>query len=89
MTVTDVRITKADKGAIKAWGSITLNDEFVIHGIRVIETEDKKFVAMPSRRTKDGNHLDICHPINENLREIICKAVFKEYDKLTAEVPNS
>lgn len=85
MTVTDVKITKADKGTIKAWGSITLDNELVVHGVRVIEMDNKKFVAMPSRKSKDGNFLDVCHPITNSLREIISKAVFEEYEKLESE----
>ena len=87
MEVTDVKITKADKGAIKAWGSITVDNEFVIHGIKIIEVNGKKFIAMPSRKTKEGGFLDICHPIKESLREHICKMIFEKYEKLNSEKP--
>ena len=85
MEVTDVKITKADQGAIKAWGSIVLDGELVIHGIRVIETDSKKFVGMPSRKTKDDKFLDVCHPITQELRNTISEAVLKAYDNLVSE----
>lgn len=86
MKVTEVRLTKAiDKGTIKAWGSITIDGAFAIHGVKVIETEEKSFVAMPSRRTPDGKFLDVCHPISEEAREVIREAVFAEYEKIKNE----
>lgn len=86
MKVTEVRIKKAvNKGNIKAWGSVTLDGMFVIHGVKVIETAEKTFVAMPSRKTADGKFLDVCHPISTEAREIINKAVFAEYEKIKNE----
>lgn len=86
MKITDVKLTKpVDKGSIKAWGSFTIDGMFVVHGVKVIETNEKAFVAMPSRRNSDGKFLDICHPISEEARELIRDAVFAEYEKIKDE----
>ena len=70
MQVTDVRVRKITKeGKMKAIISITLDDEFVIHDIKVIEGEQGLFIAMPSRRTAEGEYRDIAHPINSETRE--------------------
>jgi len=86
MKVTEVRLTKAvNRDPIKAWGSVTIDGMFAVHGVKVIDTGEKSFVAMPSRRTPDGKFLDVCHPINEEAREIIKNAVFEEYEKIKDE----
>ena len=72
MQITDVRIRKvAKEGKMKAVVSITLDDEFVVHDIKVIEGEKGLFIAMPSRKSSDGEYRDIAHPINSNTRENI------------------
>ena len=82
MTVTDVRIRKMnDEGKMKAIVSITFDDSFVVHDIKIIEGQEGLFIAMPSRRTKDGEFRDIAHPINKETRNMIQEIVFEEYEK--------
>ena len=74
MQVTDVRVRKiAKEGRMKAVVSITLDDEFVVHDIKVIEGDKGLFIAMPSKRTADGEYKDIAHPINSSARDAIQK----------------
>lgn len=82
MKVTDVRLRKIQTdGRMKALVSITLDDVFVIHDLRVIEGNSGLFVAMPSKRTPDGEFRDIAHPINSEMRQEIQEAVMKVYDE--------
>ena len=84
--VTDVRIRKITKeGKMKAVVSITLDDEFVIHDIKVIEGEQGLFIAMPSRRTSDGEYRDIAHPINSETRKKIQDIIFEKYQMVLEE----
>ena len=84
MNITDVRLKKVNSdGKMKAIASITIDDSFVVRDIRVIEGQNGLFVAMPSRKTPDGEFRDIAHPITQEAREIIQTAILKEYD--TAE----
>lgn len=80
MQITDVRIRKIDKeGKMKAVVSITIDEEFVVHDIKVIEGEKGLFIAMPSRRTADGEYRDIAHPINSLTRERIQQLILQRY----------
>lgn len=80
MKVTDVRVRKITKeGKMKAVVSITLDEEFVIHDIKVIEGEKGLFVAMPSRRSGDGEYRDIAHPINSDTREKVQNIILEKY----------
>ncbi len=82
MEVTDVRIRKmTEEGKMKAIVSVTLDDEFVVHDIKIIEGQNGLFVAMPSRKMADGEFRDIAHPINSETRNKIQNAIFKEYEK--------
>ncbi len=82
MKVTDVRLRKIQTdGRMKALVSITLDDAFVVHDLRVIEGNSGLFVAMPSKRTPDGEFRDIAHPINSEMRQEIQEAVMKVYDE--------
>lgn len=87
MTITDVRVRKvAKEGKMKAIVSITLDGEFVVHDIKVIEGEKGLFIAMPSRKAADGEYRDIAHPINSETRERIQRIILEEYEKaMTAE----
>ena len=86
MHVTDVRIRKITKeGKMKAVVSITLDDEFVIHDIKVIEGEKGLFIAMPSRRTGDGEYRDIAHPINSDTREKVQNVILQRYEEVLSE----
>ncbi|GGI43310.1 septation regulator SpoVG [Mammaliicoccus stepanovicii] len=82
MNVTDVRLRKIQTdGRMKALVSITLDNAFVIHDLRVIEGNSGLFVAMPSKRTPDGEFRDIAHPINSEMRQEIQEAVMKVYEE--------
>ena len=86
MQITDVRIRKVEKeGKMKAVVSITIDDEFVVHDIKVIEGEKGLFIAMPSRKAGDGDFRDIAHPINQSTRERIQSLILAEYEKALLE----
>ncbi|MCD8348933.1 MAG: septation regulator SpoVG [Lachnospiraceae bacterium] len=88
MTITDVRVRKvAKEGKMRAIVSITLDDEFVVHDIKVIEGEKGLFIAMPSRKAADGEYRDIAHPINSRTRERIQQIILEAYEKTAAEEP--
>lgn len=87
MRITDVRVRKVEKeGKMKAVVSITIDDEFVVHDIKVIEGVKGLFIAMPSRKAADGEFRDIAHPINSETRDHIQNIILEEYQKqMTAE----
>ena len=86
MQITDVRVRKITKeGKMKAIVSITLDDEFVVHDIKVIEGEKGLFIAMPSKKATDGEYRDIAHPINSSTRENIQKIILESYEKALME----
>ncbi|EOT2985526.1 septation regulator SpoVG [Clostridium perfringens] len=83
MNITDVRIRKISaEGKMKAIVSVTFENQFVVHDIKVIEGQNGLFIAMPSRKTPDGEFKDIAHPINTEAREQIQKAILDEYEKV-------
>lgn len=80
MKITDVRIRKVEKeGKMRAVVSITIDDEFVVHDIKLIEGEKGLFIAMPSRRAADGEYRDIAHPINSQTRDNIQRIILEKY----------
>lgn len=80
MQITDIRIRKVDKeGKMKAVVSITIDGEFVVHDIKVIEGDKGLFIAMPSRKASDGEYRDIAHPINSKTRDEIQKLILDRY----------
>lgn len=82
MNITDVRVRKITKeGKMKAVVSVTIDDEFVVHDIKVIEGEKGLFIAMPSRKSTDGEYRDIAHPINTATRDNLQKLVLEAYEK--------
>ena len=86
MQITDVRVRKITKeGKMKAIVSITIDDEFVVHDIKVIEGEKGLFIAMPSRKASDGEYKDIAHPINSATREKIQKIILEKYEAVAEE----
>ncbi|MBS4959577.1 MAG: septation regulator SpoVG [Clostridiales bacterium] len=86
MEITDVRVRKINKeGKMKAVVSVTFDNEFVVHDIKVIEKDEELFIAMPSRKTADGEFRDIAHPINASAREKIQKLVLEKYETMLAE----
>ena len=85
MQITDVRVRKiAKEGKMKAIVSVTFDDEFVVHDIKVINGQNGLFVAMPSRQIADGDFRDIAHPINAKTRKKVQDAIFSEYEKVLA-----
>ena len=85
MQITDVRIRKVEKeGKMKAVVSITIDEEFVVHDIKIIEGEKGLFIAMPSRKAADGEYRDIAHPINSNTRDRIQKLFLEKYQETMA-----
>lgn len=88
MQITDVRIRKiATEGKMKAIVSVTFDNEFVVHDIKIIEGQNGLFIAMPSRKTPDGEFKDIAHPINTDTRERIQNAILDEYEKVKIVEP--
>ena len=86
MDITDVRIRKVnDDGKMKAVVSITFDDEFVVHDIKIIEGQNGLFIAMPSRKMGEGDFRDIAHPLVSETRNKIRDAIFEEYDKLQTQ----
>lgn len=82
MQITDVRVRKvAKEGKLKAVVSITLDEEFVVHDIKVIEGEKGLFIAMPSKKSADGEYRDIAHPINSGTRERIQSIILEKYEE--------
>lgn len=83
MEITDIRVRKINsEGRMKAVVSVTFDGEFVVHDIKVIEGQEKLFVAMPSRKTPDGEFKDIAHPINSTMRERLQGAIISKYEEV-------
>lgn len=86
MQITDVRVRKvAKEGKMRAVVSITIDNEFVVHDIKVIEGEKGMFIAMPSRRAQDGEYRDIAHPINSETRDRIQALILEKYMETASE----
>ncbi|MDK2808240.1 MAG: stage sporulation protein [Clostridiales bacterium] len=87
MEITDVRVRKVTKeGKMKAVISITLDNEFVVHDIKVIEGDKGLFIAMPSRKAGDGEYRDIAHPINSETRDRIQAIILSKYQEALLEI---
>ena len=86
MEITDIRVKKvASEGKMKAVVSVTFDNAFVVHDIKVIEGQDKLFTAMPSRRTPENEFKDIAHPINSEMRELLETAIISKYNEAVLE----
>ena len=86
MNITDVRVRKISKeGKMRAVVSITIDDEFVVHDIKVIEGEKGLFIAMPSKKAADGEYRDVAHPINSETREGIQRLILESYERALSE----
>ncbi len=86
MNITDVRVRKvSDEGKMKAIVSITFDDEFVVHDIKIIEGQNGLFIAMPSKKMGEGDFRDIAHPLLSETRNRIKDAIFAEYEKVLAQ----
>jgi stage V sporulation protein G len=90
MNITDVRVKKVgNEGKLKAYVSITFDDSFVVHNLKVINGQNGIFVAMPSRKTTSGEFKDVAHPINSAFREVLQKAVLEAYNQETENKPET
>ena len=86
MQITDIRVRKITKeGKMKAVVSATFDEIFVVHDIKVIEGEKGLFIAMPSRRSGDGEYRDIAHPINSEMRDKLQKEILEKYEEAVKE----
>jgi stage V sporulation protein G len=86
MQITDVRVRRmAKEGKLKAVVSITIDEEFVVHDIKVIEGEKGLFIAMPSKKALDGEYRDIAHPINSGTRDRIQRIILEKYEEALEE----
>ncbi len=79
--ITEVRVSLRNDDKLKAFVSITLNDSFVVRGLKIIKGNTGLFVAMPSRKRPDGQHQDLAHPINDSTRKYLTEKVMAEYDR--------
>lgn len=83
MEVTDIRIKRVEEeGKLKAWVSATFDDCFVVHNMKIIEGQQGKFLAMPSRVTRTGEHKDIAHPISSEFREALQEKIIGAYEQM-------
>ena len=81
-----VRLVKKDEGKLKAVASITIDNCFVVHDVKILEGNDDFFIAMPSKKTPDGEYKDIVHPLNTETREMLKKVVLEEFEKVKSQV---
>ena len=85
LNITDIRVKKIpSEGKMRAVVSVTFDDAFVVHDIKIIEGQEKLFTAMPSRRTPENEFKDIAHPINSEMRETLEKAIIAKYEEVIA-----
>lgn len=80
-----VRLVKKDEGKLKAVASVTIDDCFVVHDVKILEGQNDFFIAMPSKKTPDGEYKDIVHPLNTETREMLKKAVLDEFEKARSQ----
>ncbi len=86
MEITDIRIRRlGNDGKLKAYVTITFDDCFVVHNVKIIEGKNGAFIAMPSRKTKTGEYKDVAHPINSSFRGLLQSKILEEYQKTSEE----
>lgn len=89
MKISDIRIRLVTTaGILKAVASVTIEDSFVIHDIKILESANGLFIAMPNRKNAKGEYKDICHPLNTPTRETLKTALLDEYERVLAEEKN-
>ena len=82
MEITDIRIRRVSAdGKLRAYVTVTFEDCFVVHNVKVIEGKNGAFIAMPSRKTKTGEYKDVAHPINSDFRGLLQQRILEEYEK--------
>ena len=82
MEITEVRVSLRDEEKLKAYASIVFDNCFIIKDLRVIDGNDRLWVAMPNKKRRDGTRRDVCHPLNAEMRAQIEEAVLSKYDEL-------
>ena len=89
MNITNVRVRIVQKPDTKLKGvaTITIDDSFAVHDIKILESEEGYFISMPSKKSPDGEYRDIAHPINSETRKLVADAVLAEFNKVLAETP--
>jgi stage V sporulation protein G len=86
MQITDIRIRRVNSdGKLKAYVTVTLDDCFVVHNVKIIEGKNGVFIAMPSRKTKSGEYKDVAHPINSDFRTELQDSILQAYENLPAD----
>lgn len=86
MEITDIRIRKLDtESKLKAYVTITFDNSFVVHNVKIIDGKNGPFIAMPSRKTRSGEYKDVAHPINSDFRGKMQERILSEYEKALAE----
>ena len=86
MEITDIRIRKVEtEGKLKAYVTVTFDDCFVVHNVKIIEGDNGAFIAMPSRKTKNGEYKDVAHPINTDFRNMLQDRIIDSYDSMGSE----
>jgi len=88
MEVTGVEVYPVEQEKLKAYATITFDSAFVVRDLKVIKGKTGFFVAMPSKKGKDGTYRDLAHPINSDMRSMIENKVMAEYEKLVTELPS-
>ena len=82
MDITDIRIRKVEAdGKLKAYVTVTFDDCFVVHNVKIIEGKSGTFIAMPSRKTKTGEYKDVAHPINSDFRQILQERILHAFEE--------
>ncbi len=90
MDITDIRIRRVEsEGKLKAYVTLTFDDCFAVHNLKIIKGQSGTFVAMPSRKTQTGEYKDIAHPINSDFRNQIQRQILAAYDKLATSPPGA
>jgi stage V sporulation protein G len=86
MEITDIRIRKVDtEGKLKAYVTVTFDDCFVVHNVKIIEGDNGAFIAMPSRKTKNGEYKDVAHPINTDFRNMLQDRIIESFEGMGSE----
>ncbi len=81
-----VRLVRKEEGKLKAVASITIDNCFVVHDVKILEGNDGYFIAMPSKKTPEGEYKDVVHPLNTETREMLKSVVLEEFEKAKAQV---
>ena len=88
MEITDIRVRKVDsQGKLKAYVTVTFDGCFVVHNVKVIEGNDRVFIAMPSRKTRNGDYKDVAHPITSEFRNTLQETIVSAYETAESEQP--